>query len=66
MANLDTRRIIALLIIGGVMGLLAVVPEATWREIVGALSGAAIGVLLVYGYQRWIRRHIRGSIDRRR
>ncbi len=66
MPNLDTRRVLALLMIGGIFGFLAVATEASWRELVGAVSGAAIGVLLVYGYQRWIKRTNRGSIDRRR
>jgi len=54
--NLHRRRVVALLIIGGVIGLLATINEPNLQEITGLLSGGAVGVLLVYGYERWIKR----------
>ena len=56
MINLDQRSVFSLLLLGGVIGLVAAITEPSWREIVGLLAGGAIGILLVYGYQRWLKR----------
>jgi hypothetical protein len=54
--NLHQRRVVVVLIIGGALGLVATIIEPNLQEITGLLSGGAIGVLLVYGYERWIKR----------
>ena len=74
MLNVDEKKLIGFLIIGligfliigGAIGLIAAIDQPSWREMVGMLSGGAIGALLVYGYQRWIKRPNRGGIDRRK
>jgi hypothetical protein len=66
MLNIDQKKLIGLLILGGIIGLIAATDQPSWREIVGMLSGGAIVVLLVYGYQPWIKKPSRESIDRRR
>jgi hypothetical protein len=53
--RLDQQRVIGLLIITGVVLFLIIVGEAGLREILGVLAGGAIGMLLVYGYERWIK-----------
>ena len=52
MLNVDEKKLIGLLIIGGALGLIAVVAQPSLQEVVGMLSGVAIGGLLVYGHQR--------------
>ena len=66
MLGIDQKRLIGLLIIGGALGLIAVVAQPSLQEVAGMLSGVAIGGLLVYGHQRWIKRPNRGGIDRRK
>jgi hypothetical protein len=66
MFSVDQRTLIGLLIIGGALGLIAGIAQPSLQEVAGMLSGVAIGVLLVYGYQRSIKRPSGGSIDRRK
>ncbi len=66
MLSVDQKTLIGLLIIGAALGLIAVIAQPSLQEVAGMLSGVAIGGLLVYGHQRWIKRPNRGSIERRR
>ena len=52
MLGVDQRKLIGLLIIGGALGLIAVIAQPSLQEVAGMLSGAVIGGLLVYGHQR--------------
>ncbi len=52
MLGVDQRKLIGLLIIGGALGLIAVIAQPSLQEVGGMLAGVAIGGLLVYGHQR--------------
>jgi hypothetical protein len=55
MMNLN-RQLLLFLFLGIAVGLMIAVNKPDGRELLGLLSGAAIGALVVFGYQRWAKR----------
>ena len=52
-------RFLFFLSLTAVIGVLLAIDRPDGREILGLLSGAAIGALLVYSYQRWVKRWLK-------
>jgi hypothetical protein len=47
------------LLLGAVVGVMIAMNRPDGQELLGLLSGAAIGSLVVYGYQRWAKRWLK-------
>ena len=47
------------LLLGAVVGVMIAMNRPDGQELLGLLSGAAIGALVVYGYQRWAKRWLK-------
>ena len=52
-------RLLFFLLLSAVIGLLIAIDRPDGREVLGLVSGAAIGALLIYGYQRWVKRWLK-------
>ena len=52
-------RLLFFLLLSAVVGVLIAIDRPDGREVLGLLSGAAIGALLIYGYQRWVKRWLK-------
>jgi hypothetical protein len=49
-------RFLFILLLGAAVGVMFAIDKPISQELLGFLSGTAIGVLLVYSYQRWPKR----------
>jgi positive regulator of sigma E activity len=55
MMNLNWQPLL-FLFLGVLVGSMIAVNKPDGQELLGLLSGAAIGALVVFGYQRWAKR----------
>jgi CHASE2 domain-containing sensor protein len=53
------RQLLFFLLLSAVVGVLIAIDRPSGREVLGLFSGAALGGLLAYGYQRWVQRWFR-------
>ena len=49
-------RFLFILLLGAAVGVMFAIDRSDSQELLGFLSGTAIGALLVYGYQSWPKR----------
>ena len=49
-------RFLFILLLGTAVGVMLAIDRADGKELLGFLSSTAIGALLIYGYQRWLKR----------
>jgi len=49
-------RFLFILLLGAAVGVMFAIDRSDSQELLGFLSGTAIGALLVYGYQGWPKR----------